>query len=79
MSVYFHNRGPVIISPSPTMKFATIAPDIRSVLCFFIFNIANLRGGPRKSDSRIRCKIRQMTRRSHRNEQDKEEQVLGGV
>ena len=38
-----------------------------------------LRGGPRKSGSRIRCKIRQTTRRSHRNEQDKKEQVLGGV
>ena len=38
-----------------------------------------VRGGPRKSDSRIKCKIRQTTRRSHRDEQDEKKEVFRGV
>jgi IS1 family transposase len=37
------------------------------------------RGGPQKSDSRIKCKIRQKTRRSHRDEQDEEKEIFSRV
>jgi hypothetical protein len=62
--------GPMEIS-----SFEVSSLEVR----FMEYGTSHVRGGPRKSDSRIRCKIRQTTRRSHRDEQDKEEEVCSRV
>jgi hypothetical protein len=75
---YFHaSFEPILIHYDIDYEFLRALPDV--VHTYERFGNSVLRDGPRKSDSRIRCKIRQTTRRSHRDEQDKEEEVCSRV